>query len=371
MEKTTALSSSYFSESYGARKVQVLPKDANLSVGAHGLSKVLTPLIDYLEKRIHENPEAQDFRLALSDAAAPIQLDAIQSSLALRAFSQEARQRVMGEITVPSVSLIPGVWNSAISFSDFFDGAGMALKKLYRVLGSEDKEAMKYMLAHVAASDVQKFFALPCWRGFSRNAVVSPQDMSLQLGGLDVTYRGLSLPGDEGLPKLAFYRFKSRSDLNAEIRLIGRLDLNEKNIFTGFACMARRGNQGIEKSTAFVANKPFDLDGLFDKSYLFEGNRGAVSKWQAARPEESVVWLGVQLTSNGKVQAGSQGDLIHRHMNGTRREWHGMTFDENAKIVDGSNGNQIFMFQDKAHKIVWKNVQFSANGRIKNNQIGT
>ncbi|MEJ2742225.1 MAG: hypothetical protein P8176_07010 [Gammaproteobacteria bacterium] len=372
MKEITALSSNVRSESLGSgKRANVLPNDAGISGGAYRMSQVLTPLIGYLEKRIHENPEAQDFRLALSDVA-PIQLDAIQSSLALRTVSQEARQRVMAEISVPSVPLIPGVWNSAICFNDFFDAAGMALKKLYRVLGSEDKEAVKFMLAHVAASDVQKFFALPCWRGFSRSAVVSARDMSFQLGDLNVRCRGLSLPGDEGLPKLAFYRFKSRLDLNSEIRLIGRLDLDAKDIFTGFVSMARRGNLSIEKSAAFVANKPLDLEASFDKPYLFEGNRGARYLSHTVRPHDSLTWLGVRLTSRGEVQTGSQGNLIHLQTNtGTRREWHGVTFDENAKIVAGCIGNYMFEFQNEARKIVWKNVEFTNNGRIKDNQIGT
>ncbi|MEJ2681536.1 MAG: hypothetical protein P8144_08695 [Gammaproteobacteria bacterium] len=369
MEKTTALPCNYFSESSVSRKAQTLPKDAGRSGDAYRVSQALTPLIDYLEKRIHENPEAQDFRLALS-AAAPIQLEAVQSSLALRTVSQEARQRVTREIAVPSIPLIPGVWNSAICFNDFFDGAGMALKKLYRVMSLTEQAEFKWMLSHVAASDVQKFFALPVWRGFSRSAVVSPQDMSFQLGDLDVTYRGLSLPGDEGLPKLAFYRFRSRSDLNAEIRLIGRLDLDEKNIFTGFVSMSLHGNLG--KSAAFVADKPLDLEASFDMSYLFEGNRGARYSLDPVDPRDNVTCLGVQLTSRGEVQAGSQGNLIHYEgSTDIRREWHGVRFDENAEIAAGCIGNHLLVFQNGARKIVWKNVEFASTGQIKDNQIGT
>ncbi|MEJ2742781.1 MAG: hypothetical protein P8176_09930, partial [Gammaproteobacteria bacterium] len=219
-------------------------------------------------------------------------------------------------------------------------------------------------------SDVQKFFALPVWRGFSRSAVVSTQNMSFQLGGLDVTYRGLSLPGDEGLPKLAFYRFRSRSDLNAEICLIGHLNIDEKNIFTGFVSMSLHRNLG--KSAAFVADKPLDLEASFDMPYLFEGNRGARYSLDPDEPRNHFTWLGVHLTSRGEVQTGSQGNLIHLEGNtGIRREWHGMTFDENAKIVDGCIGNHLLVSQNDARKILWKNIEFSSDAEIKDNQIGT
>ncbi len=329
-------------------------------VGAQKLSRVLGGFVPTCRKLIGK---------ALIDPRQPGLTHHIRNAmLLLREINKDSRRFVDEHFTPPVLPIIENLSNSALSFKDMFQGPGLAIKKLYRVLPTASQKIVKAMFASVENSVIADLFSATKFPNLSRDAKINAVAQSISIGDFEGTARGVSDEKTSELPTLALYELTHSDNQNSKIWLLGKVDLESLEIFSGLVCV-QRGNP-LERIFCSAENKKLKTGEAFNHDYLLRDSfvtdvvyrRDGTKQWE---------WQNVTLTDNGEITDGSTGTLIEYADDGTKDvEYQNVTFAGDGEITDGCTGTKI-KYEDGTKYKEWQNVTFDSDGEITEGSAGT